>query len=101
VDIVLLALADLVGVYGHTLPQDVLQKHLDIARTMLEAYWETPQQVTPDLLLNGSEMMDVFQLEPGPKIGELLEVLREAQAVGAVETREQAIRFLTDTLADS
>lgn len=101
VDIVLLALADLIGIYGHTLPQDVLQKHLDIARTMLEAYWETPQQVTPDLLLNGSEMMDVFQLEPGPKIGELLEVLREAQAVGDVETREQAIRFLTDTLADS
>ena len=101
VDIVLLSLADLVGIYGHTLPQDVMQKHLDVARTLLEAYWETPHQIAPVMLLNGSELMEIFQLEPGPQIGELLDSLREAQAVGDVETRDQAIRFLTQTLTNS
>ncbi len=99
VDIVLLSLADLVGIYGHTLPQDVMQKHLDVARTLLEAYWETPEQVNPNLLLDGNQIMERFALQPGPQIGELLEALREAQALGAVNTEQQAVRFISETLA--
>jgi len=101
VDIVLLSLADLVGIYGHTLPQNVMQKHLDVARTLLEAYWETPHQIAPEMLLNGNQMMELFHLEPGPQIGELLEALREAQATGEVETRDQAIHFITQALSES
>jgi len=101
VDIVLLSLADLVGIYGYTLPQAVMQSYVDVARTLLEAYWETPHQITPEMLINGSELMEIFQLQPGPQIGQLLDALREAQAVGQVETREQALSFLNQTLSGS
>jgi tRNA nucleotidyltransferase/poly(A) polymerase len=100
VDIVLLALADLVGIYGHTLPQAVMQSHLDVARRLLEAYWETPEQVAPTVFLNGNEIIELFELQPGPQIGKLLEALREAQAIGAVQDRQQAITFLSETLAE-
>ena len=99
VDIVLLSLADLVGIYGHTLPHAVLQSHLDVARCLLEAYWETPEQVNPVMFLDGNQIMELLELQPGPLIGELLEALREAQAVGVVESREQAVSFLSEILA--
>jgi tRNA nucleotidyltransferase/poly(A) polymerase len=100
VDIALLALADLVGIYGHTLPQEVMQTHLDVARCLLEAYWETPEQIDPVMFLNGNQIMEHFELQPGPQIGELLEALEEAQAVGEVQTRDQAVSFISETLAD-
>jgi hypothetical protein len=35
--------------------------------------------------------MQVFDLNPGPMIGQLLDAIREAQATGQVSTREQAL----------
>jgi len=32
-------------------------------------------------------------MRPGPKIGELLEAVREAQASGEIATREEALSF--------
>lgn len=98
VDIVLLSLADLVGIYGHTLPQAVLQSHLDVARCLLEAYWETPEQVNPTVYMDGTQLMELFDLQPGPQIGALLEALREAQAVGNVQSHDQAVSFIAQVL---
>jgi poly(A) polymerase/tRNA nucleotidyltransferase (CCA-adding enzyme) len=38
--------------------------------------------------------MSEFGLAEGPRIGELLESLREAQAVGEVNDRESALTFV-------
>jgi hypothetical protein len=38
--------------------------------------------------------MEVFHLPPGPAVGRLLERAREAQALGLVSTREEAIDYL-------
>jgi hypothetical protein len=35
-----------------------------------------------------------FDLAPGPKVGELLEAVREAQASAEVTTREEAISYV-------
>jgi hypothetical protein len=37
--------------------------------------------------------MKALNLEPGKKIGELLEAIREAQATGDVSTRAQALKL--------
>ena len=42
--------------------------------------------------------MDRFKLNPSAQIGELLEMLREAQAIGQVRSREEAIQFVEDYL---
>ncbi len=46
------------------------------------------------LLLGGQEIMVEFDLRPGPKIGQLLEALKEAQLEKRVTTREEAIKYL-------
>lgn len=101
VDLVLLGLADLRGTQGPTLTQKTWAAALDIARILLENYWEKPQEtVAPPRLLNGKELMSELGLEPGRVVGQLLEAIREGQATGRVESREQAFDFARDYLKE-
>ncbi len=99
IDICLLSLADLLGKHGSEVPEDKLRAHLDTLRALFEAYYEHPEEsVSPPILLNGDELMSEMNLKPGPKVGELLEALREAQATGVVTTRDQALSFAKSAL---
>jgi putative nucleotidyltransferase with HDIG domain len=101
VDLVLLGLADLRGTQAHTLPQETWRAALDIARILLENYWEKPEEtVTPPRLLDGNDLMKELNLEPGRIVGQLLEAIREAQARGRISTREEAISFARDKMKD-
>ena len=94
VDICLLSLADVWATYGTTLPQERWAQQLDTVRTLLEAWWEHSQeQVRPPALLNGNELMAELGLQPGPRIGEILEALREVQVEGVVSSRAEALAF--------
>jgi poly(A) polymerase len=94
VELVLLGLADLRATYGNTLKQETWSAALDVARILLENYWEKPEEaIAPPRLLDGRDLMRDLSLESGPMIGQLLEAIREAQATGKIETREQAIVF--------
>ena len=94
VDIILLSLADLRAAYGHTLPESLWKAELDICRILLENYWEKPAEVVkPPSLLNGHEVMRMFDLTPSPKVGNLLEAIREGQAMGEILDRDDALSF--------
>lgn len=94
IDLVLLGLADLRGTRGHTLTQETWTAALDVARILLENYWEKPEEtIAPPRLLDGNDLIRELNLEPGRVIGQLLEAIREAQATGRVASREQAFDF--------
>jgi poly(A) polymerase len=94
VDICLLSLADTLATYGPALAQDIWTLQVDVVRTLLEAWWERPaESVSPPTLLTGNDLIEVFKMKPGPRIGELLATLREAQAMGEIQDREQALVF--------
>jgi tRNA nucleotidyltransferase/poly(A) polymerase len=94
VDICLLTLADLRATYEQTLPQETWAAALDVVRLMLENWFEKPaESITPEPLLNGDDLMGELKLQPGKEIGEMLEAIREAQAIGEVSTREQALEL--------
>jgi len=46
-------------------------------------------------------LINLFGLKPGPRIGEILEAVREAQAAGEVATREEALAYIRRLLASS
>ncbi|NPA93059.1 MAG: polynucleotide adenylyltransferase, partial [Chloroflexi bacterium] len=101
VDICLLSLADVLATYGHTLPHDFWQAHLETIRTLLEGWWEQRESVvTPPPLLSGHDVMQQLGLDPGPTVGALLEALREAQAAGEIHTPEEALAFARRWLAE-
>ncbi|HUE98763.1 MAG TPA: HD domain-containing protein [Anaerolineales bacterium] len=102
VDLVLLGLADLRGTRGPALTQETWTAALDVARILLENYWEKPQEtIAPPRLLNGNELMSELGLEPGRIVGQLLEVIREGQATGKIENRDQALELARQYLRNS
>lgn len=99
VDICLLSIADILGTYGAALPQETWVHHLDVVRTLLEAWWERPEEsVSPPPLVDGHDLMAVFDLQPGPRIGELIRSIQEAQATGEVKDREAALHLARNLL---
>lgn len=102
VDICLLSLADTLATYGPGLPQEVWIQQIDVVRTLLEAYWEQPEQsVSPPQWISGNDLLVIFNLSPGPQIGRLLEQVREAQAMGEIQDRPTAIEFIRQLLASA
>jgi poly(A) polymerase len=99
VDICLLSLADRLATSGPGLSQDVWTRQLDVVRALLEAYWEQPEQsVSPPPLISGHDLINLFDLVPGVQIGNLLQHVREAQATGEIQDRQQALDFIRRTL---
>ena len=69
------------------------------AQQLIAAYFdefERYMEVIP--LLNGNDLIRMFHLEPGPKFRQLLEALKEAQAIGSVSTRTEAETFIARQL---
>jgi poly(A) polymerase len=93
-DLILLTLADLRATHGNNLKQETWSAALDVCRIFLENYWEHPEEVvSPPRILDGNDVMCELGLAPGPRVGEVLETIREGQATGKVSTREDAIAF--------
>ncbi|MEN9562483.1 MAG: hypothetical protein RIR73_727 [Chloroflexota bacterium] len=102
IDLVLLALADVRGTKGNELTQTTWTAYLDIARILLENYWERPEEVvTPPRLVDGNDLMKELDIKPGKLVGQLLELIRENQAAGKITNREEAIAFAREEAAKS
>ena len=102
IEVVLLGLADFRGTRGTALTQATWSAALDVARLLLENYWEKPlETISPPRLVDGHDLMQALGLEPGPKLGQLLEAIREAQATGKVKTRDGALEYARSWVAGS
>ena len=92
VAVCLIALADVWATYGPTLPHKLWESQLNIIRELLDAWWSEPEiSVSPPVLLDGRELISALSIQPGPIVGMLLEEIREAQADGQVQNRDQAL----------
>ncbi len=96
--VVLLSLADLLGRYVLPAPPQAWDRRLDLAQTLLRAWFEERQErVSPRPLLTGDEIMQSLSLRPGPEVGRVVEALQEAQAAGEVMTKDEAQKFVRST----
>jgi poly(A) polymerase len=99
VDTLLLCLADHLATPGPHLRMARWRKTVELVASMLTDYYERQQKViSPPKLINGHDLMDEFGLEEGPRIGELLEAVREAQVEGEVRTKEEALALAEELL---
>jgi len=93
IDTLFLNLADHLATRGPHLDRAGWQEHTRIVDYLLQQYYEQQSQVRPVKLIDGHDLINIFGLNPGPLLGELLESVREAQAAGEVTTREEAIEY--------
>jgi tRNA nucleotidyltransferase/poly(A) polymerase len=98
-DCVLLSLADYAAIRAGNPYLEAWGRRLNTAGLLLGAYFlERPQRVDPVPLLDGRQLMAAFGLPQGPRVGMLLEGLREAQAAGEITRYEEALTWLAQQL---
>ncbi|NPA06448.1 MAG: CCA tRNA nucleotidyltransferase [Chloroflexi bacterium] len=95
IDAVFIALASVLARYGLTPPHDLWERHVRVARRLLEAWWERYDQVIePPTLLRGDEVQQILGIPAGPMVGLALRALQEAQAAGEIHSPEDATQWL-------
>ncbi len=66
-----------------------------VVEQLLTAYFHQREQVVvPPSLITGRDVMELLKIGEGPRVGEILNAVREAQAEGSVNNREGAISFI-------
>jgi poly(A) polymerase len=91
-DLLLLALVDAAAVSGQS-PFAVWPR-ARLLRDLLRGWAEQQRVAATPPLVRGEDVMARFGLAPGPVVGHLLRVAREAQDRGLVQSREQALAYL-------
>ena len=94
VDTLYLSFADYLAARGPDLVEEDWHRHATKISHILEQ--GTRPEVDPALppLVNGHDLMEAFGLAPGPQIGLLLNRVREAEAVGDVTSRDEALSWV-------
>jgi poly(A) polymerase len=67
---------------------------------MLEALWTPQRMAQPARLVTGNDLIQALRLQPGPIVGQLLEAIREAQFVGTIQTRDDALALAQRVAAE-
>jgi poly(A) polymerase len=91
-DLLLLSLVDAAAVTGAS--PLVVWRRAPLIRDLLSGWPEADSAAAAPPLLRGEDVMRRYGLAPGPLVGALLSRAREAQDLGTVRTREEALAYL-------
>jgi poly(A) polymerase len=94
IDAIFLNLADHLAARGPMLVFEKWREHAEIMSYVIDKKLREESVVSPPKLVSGYDLINNFGMVPGPEIGRLLEMVREAQAAGEVTTREEALLFV-------
>src|SRR5262249_9051937 len=97
-DLLLLVLVDAAAVTGAS--PLLAWRRSWVVRELMAGWPEQRAIVSAPPLLRGEGVMTRFGLPPGPPVGALLRRAREAQALGVVRTREEALAYLDSSEDD-
>jgi len=94
-------LSDVLATYEDTLTEERWNRAISSVNNIFDAYFIHHEKIiTPPKLINGNDILKEFNLQPGEKIGGLLERVAEAQVNGEVNTKGEAIGYLDQLLMD-
>ncbi len=89
-DVTLLGIADRLATRGRK-HEEAIARHLEVALPMLGDALAWHADGPPAPLVRGDELAEALGIEPGPRLGELLAAIAEAQYAGEVLTPAQAV----------
>lgn len=101
VDLIFLGLARLARVPAAELDQRKWLTALSNAARLLDLWFFHPEISKPKPLIDGTEIMQIYNLEAGPLIGKLLDELKEEQAVGEITDQKTALTWMNNRLSQN
>lgn len=69
-----------------------------LCRQLTTYYFQNYVPLERRLLLSGKEIMNILHIPPGKAVGEAMELLREAESTGTVNSSEEALEFISKNL---
>jgi poly(A) polymerase len=99
IDTLYLSLADHLATRGPGLLMPQWEYHTQLVAYVLKEHFQQKKAALPAKLVDGNDLINVFGMKPGTRIGELLEEIREAQASGELITREEALVYIRNSLS--
>ena len=99
VDVTLLSVADRLATAGDN-AERAIAAHLELARELIgdALAWHRMGRRTP--LVRGTDLAAALDIDPGPRLGELLAAIDEAAYAGEIATREDAVELARGLLAE-
>jgi len=94
IDILFLALADYLASRGPLASMEEWKRHCQLMNYILAEHDKQQAKILPVKLIDGHDIMNNFDLAPGPLIGKLLAIVNEAHASGELSTREEALALV-------
>ena len=98
IDTLYLNLADYLAARGPHLQRWEWRDYCRVVGHILSEGLERKAPQSLPKLISGHDIMEAFRLSPGPKVGELVDVVREAQASGEVDSKKEALALVKATL---
>jgi len=89
--VALFSLADHLATLGPQPVTNSWERHLGVVRLLLTSYIRERERILPPRLISPEELMRRLNLEPGPLVGQLLDLIAEAQAEGTIHSKEEAL----------
>ena len=95
IDAIILAQADRLSARGPEITDEIVERNIAYLNMLLKFYLEAKETIKPlPKLLSGNDVMDILNIKPSKKLGEIMDALHEAQLSGDVLTKEHAIEFV-------
>jgi poly(A) polymerase len=93
-ELICLTIADAAGTDGRPPGRVYRGETRALLESLLGGQVEAARAAAEPPLLRGEDVMAALGLDPGPEVGRLLDRAREAQALGLVRTRQEALELL-------
>ena len=93
-DVIELARADRLSAQGEAITKDMVDLTLNHLENLLEYYAEIKNTFVMTPLLNGEDVMNILNIKPSKKVGEILENLKEMQIAKEITTKKEALEYI-------
>ena len=96
IDLITIAKADRLSAQGVAITQEMTEANINALDKLQEFYIKIKPTLKPvPKLLDGEEIMRVLDIKPSKELGLIIKELHQAQLDGVVNTKEDAIKFIT------
>jgi poly(A) polymerase len=99
-DSLFFSLADHLATRGSALDMDHWWHHTAIVEHIMAQHAVQEKSIKTPRLVDGNDLMQSFNLKPGPQVGRLLAAVNEARACHEITTREEALAYADSLLSE-
>ena len=95
IDNIILAKADRLSARGVDITEEIVNTNISGLDKLLDFYLSKKDSLAPlPKLIDGREIMEILNIKPSPKLGEIINAINEAQLNGDITTHEEAVNYI-------